>query len=488
MDYRTRLTGQLFFYFIQMAEKDKKKIKKKRPIAIRISRWKIRLYDIIDFLTYDIWRIESRTISRKTSIFYNSIKTLIMTVRKTMELDLGSRAASLTYRTVLSIVPFLAVLFAIARGFGFENIIQSEIFNYLGIHQMENSPEGQSTFIAELINSINKSLEYARGSGIFAGVGVVLLLYTVFTLFKDIEKNFNRIWQIKKGRSTQRQISGYFALMLLIPIMIILNYGITIFLNTPNDNLKIFANILNPIFAQILNILPFVLTILVLTLLYKFMPNTKVKFVNAFIAAIITGTIYQVFQIIYLSGQIWITKYNAIYGTFAAIPLLLLWIQLSWYVILVGVELAFSAQNVRKFNFDKETRNISRRYRDFFTLLITTEIVKSFMDEKPPLTSDEISSKCKVPIGLTNRIIDDLQGMKIISPTPSENDLKVMSYQPSLDINMISINYLLKKIDSYGSEDFNIDTEGDLNSLWNVFMETRMNIYESNRNILLKDL
>jgi len=129
------------------------------------------------------------------------------------------KAASLTYRTVLAIVPFLAVLFAIARGFGFENIIQSEILDYLGMTPIGNVPQGESNLTIEIITLINNSLEYARGSGVFAGVGVVLLLYTVFTLFRDIENNFNRIWQIKKGRSMHRRAVDYFALILFLPIL-----------------------------------------------------------------------------------------------------------------------------------------------------------------------------------------------------------------------------------------------------------------------------
>lgn len=455
----------------------------------RLTRWRVQLEEFVEFLTHDIWRVDSKTLSKKTSIYYNTVKTVIMTVRNVTELDLGSRAASLTYRTVLSIVPFLAVLFAIARGFGFENIVQSEIFSYFGLsNSSDSSSIGQDTLMTQILESINNSLEFAKGSGVFAGVGVVLLLYTVFTLFQDIEKNFNRIWQVKKGRSIQRRATDYFALILFIPVMIILNYGISLILNSPGDYFDYFVDFLSPLFARIINILPYFIIVLVLTLLYLFMPNTRVKFFNALIAALVAGTALQVFQFLYLSGQIWITKYNAIYGTFAAIPLLLLWIQLSWFIILIGVELSFAAQNVGKFNFDKETRNISRRYRDFFTLLIMTEIVKSFMDDKPALTNDEISEACSVPIGLTNRIIDDLQDMKMICPTPSEKEPKVMAYVPALDINLITVNYLMKKIDQFGSEDFRVDNKVAFYNEWNALMESRKGFYENNRTVLLKDL
>ena len=174
-----------------------------------------------------------------------------------------------------------------------------------------------------------------------------------------------------------RRAVDYFALILFLPILIILNYGLSIMLNSFTK----YIFILYPA-TQYLNILPYVITVLVLTLLYKLMPNTKVEFVNAFIAALLAGAAYQIVQMLYLNGQIWITKYNAIYGTFAAIPLLLLWLQLSWYIVLIGATLSFAAQNVRKFSFERETQNISRRYRDFFTLIITSVIVKRFAEGK----------------------------------------------------------------------------------------------------------
>lgn len=460
----------------QKNEADKKKDKPYKPSKITV--WKIRITEFIEFLTYDIWRIDSDTLSSKKSRLYDAIKTVILTVRNTGELNLSSNAASLTYRTVLSIVPMLAVLFAIARGFGLEKFLKSGLFSYF---------EGQNELLQKAFGIIDDSLKYAQG-GIFAGIGVVLLLYTVFTLFQDIEINFNRIWQIKKGRSIQRRAIDYLALILLLPVMIILNSGLSFMISSSTLYFDKYSYILNPLVTQVLNFLPFFITIFVLTLLYKFMPNTKVKFINALIAAIIIGTIYQFFQMLYLNGQIWITKYNAIYGTFAAIPLLLLWLQVSWYLILIGVTLSFSAQNVRKFSFEKETRNISRQYFDFFTLLITSVIVKRFAEQHPPLTPDEISEECKIPVRLTNQIINELEEMHIITPTPSPEDEKLKAYQPALDINLISIGFLAEKVDLHGSSDFLIDIKGKYRNHWRAFIKARSCMYENGSDTLLKDL
>ena len=444
----------------------------------KFSKLKERISDLIEFLTHDIWRLDSQDVSGKRNVFYNGLKAIIMTIRNSLDLKLNARAASLTYRTLLSLVPGLAVLFAVARGFGLQNIIKGELFSYF---------PGQQEVLLQVTEFIDNSLRHAQG-GVFAGVGVVLLLYTVFILFSAIENDFNTIWQLSKGRSIQRRVSDYFALIFIMPVFIVLNSTLTLMISSSTVYFDEFSYILNPLVTQFLNILPYLLIILVLTMLYKFMPNTKVKFVNALIAGFVAGTALQLFQMVYISGQLWITKYNAIYGSFAALPLLLLWLQLSWNIVLMGVELSFSLQNIRKFYFEKETKNISRRYNDFFTILITSLIAKGFAEEKSPLTIDEISEKHSIPIRLTNQIIDLLQDLQIISPTPSELDDEVMAYQPAFDINLMSVKLLMKKIDSYGSENFKIDKDIEYSSHWNALMLSRESFYDSKNDQLLKDL
>ena len=341
--------------------------------------------------------------------------------------------------------------------------------------------------LLQVTEFIDNSLKHAQG-GVFAGVGVILLLYTVFILLSDIENNFNTIWQLSKGRSIQRRVSDYFALIFIMPVFIVLNSTLTLMISSSTVYFDAFSYILNPLVTQFLNILPYFIIILVLTMLYKFMPNTKVKFINALIAGFVAGTALQIFQMIYISGQIWITKYNAIYGSFAALPLLLLWLQLSWNIILMGVELSFSLQNIRKFYFEKETKNISRRYNDFFTILITSLIAKRFAEGSSPLTVNEISEKHSIPIRLTNQIIDLLQEIEIIVPTPSAKDEEIMAYQPAFDINQLSVKLLMKKVDCFGSENFKIDKDVEYSSHWNALMLSRESFYNTENNQLLKDL
>jgi membrane protein len=167
---------------------------------------------------------------------------------------------------------------------------------------------------------------------------------------------------------------------------------------------------------------------------------------------------------------------------------MLLWIQLSWFITLIGAEVSYAAQNVRKFSFEKETKNISRRYLYFFTLMIASVIVRRFADGLPPYTADQLSEKCKVPSRLTHDILDDLTEINVVSVTPTPEDELVMAFQPAVDINLISVNYLMAKLDEKGSEDFMIDMEGEFHEHWKVLVNTRMGMYENSSDLLLKDL
>lgn len=438
-----------------------------------IQKTKDRIKSALHFLGHDIWRINSTDLPAKKISLYNIIKAFILAFRNIDSLQLITRASALTYSTLLSIFPLLAVLFAIARGFGFQNIVQSQLFTYFA---------GQEIALSKGMAFIDKSIEYAQG-GVFLGVGIILLLYTVLSLLSSIEDNFNIIWQIKKGRTYYRMFTDYLALIIIAPVFLICNAGISILLNTGVNSYYAVDLLVSPL----IKIVPFLIVILLFTLLFIYIPNTKVKFSSALLGGIFTGICFQLFQTLYISGQIWIAKYNAIYGSFAALPLLLLWLQITWFMILFGVELSFAYQNVNKFSFEHETSNISRRYKDFIFLLITTLIVKRFATGEKPYTADELSETYKIPTQLTSDTIFFLQQIGVIVETPTE-DSRVVAYIPALDINQISVSYLFGKVDLFGSEDFMIDTDLEFRSEWDIILKRRGFNNEREGEKLLKDL
>ena len=399
----------------------------------RIERLKAFLNWAIHFITYDIWRITENEVSGLKEIYINAIKTIILAIRGFQSENLQTRASALTYNTMLAIVPLLAVLLGIAKGFGFQNTVREELLDYFPGHQLE---------LDKAFEFVDSYLAQAQG-GVIIGIGLILLLYTVISLISSIEDTFNDIWQINKSRPWFRKISDYLALFVILPVLMTSSSGIAIFVSTLQNSFLQHYVFLTPIVELCLHITPYVFTSLAFAGLYIALPNTKVKVVNGLIAGIIAGCAFQFFQLVYISGQIWVSKYNAIYGSFAALPLLLLWLQLSWLICLFGAELSYASQNVKKFSFERDSKNISRRYKDFLTLLIASLIIKRFANGEKPYTADELSDSYRIPIRVTTQILYMLTELKIITEVVVGNDDRVIHYQPAMDINQISVSLLL---------------------------------------------
>lgn len=429
------------------------------------------------FLTYDIWRITEDEVNKTTFSLYNIIKTIYLCITRFTQDRIMNMASALTYSTLLAIVPILAILFAIARGFGFDNLMKSQIVDALG---------GASETTEVIFQFVDSYLSEAK-SGIFIGVGLIMLLWSVLNLINNMEMTFNRIWQVKKARSVFRMTTDYMSMLLLMPILIVVSGGLSIFMSTMLKNVEGYT-LLAPIVKFLVRLIPFVLTWFMFTALYIFMPNTKVKFKHALIAGVLAGTAYQFFQFIYINGQLSVARYNAIYGSFAALPLLLLWIQVSWTICLFGAELTYAGQNLRNFSFDKDTRNISRRYHDFVAILILSQIAKRFANNKEPYTAQALSEECQIPISLTNKVLYELENVKLIHEVSSDEKSEEIAYQPSIDINKLNVALLFDRLDTHGSEDFKIDTNNTYSEQWNLLLQARQDYYDGSSQVLLKDL
>ncbi len=436
-----------------------------------------RIASFWKFLTYDIWRITEDEVTRTTYAIYNIIKTIYLCISRFAEDRLVNKASALTYSTLLAIVPILAILFAIARGFGFDNLMESQIVNGFG---------GQTEATQVLLQFVNSYLSQTK-SGIFIGVGLVMLLWSVLNLINNMEITFNRIWQVKKARSMYRKITDYFSMLLLIPILLVVSGGLSIFMSTMVKNIEDFT-LLAPIGKFLIRLIPYVLTWIMFTGLYIFMPNTKVKFKHALISGMLAGTAYQAFQFLYISSQLWVSRYNAIYGSFAALPLFLLWLQISWTICLFGAELTYAGQNISNFNFDKDTRNISHRYREFISILIMSLIAKRFEKNESPYTAQEISEECQIPIRLTHQTLYELQEIKLIHEVATDEKSEDIAYQPSMDINKMNVSILLDRLDTRGSEAFKVDKDKEFSDEWEVLMKAKEEYYKGAEQVLLKDL
>lgn len=431
---------------------------------------------IIRFLSEDIWRITEDEVSRTRGILYNMIKIATLSVREFLQGGVINKASALTYSTLLAIIPALALLFAIARGFGLANLLENQI---------RESLVGHAQAAEVILSFIDSYLSHTK-NGVFIGVGLLMLFYTILLLTDNIERTFNSIWQVKKPRTIYRKMTDYFSMILLLPILILLSSGISIYLSTFVKHMEEFV-LLAPLVKFLVRLIPFVLTWGMFTALYIFMPNTRVRFKYAILPGIIAGSGFQAFQYLYIGSQIWVSNYNAIYGSFAAIPMFLLWTQISWSICLYGAQLCYVAQNLRNFSFSKETEDISRRYHDFLCILIMSLICKRFQTDQEPYTAEALSEEHKIPIRLTKKILYELQDLHMLSETPLEGDNESVGYLPSVDINRMSVAMLLSRLDEAGSEAFKIDRER-YNAPWEALTKAREEYYENTGKILLKDL
>lgn len=382
------------------------------------------------FVSEDVWKCHSN------NIFIHIIKTINLSVRCFLNEMLQQRASALTFRTLLAIVPALVVLIAIGKGFGFYSIIEKQLYVVFPAH--DSALNYAFTFVDGYIDQMQ--------SGLFVGIGIILLLWTLITLMSDIENTFNDLWNVP-NRKLARRITDYLALFILMPILLLLSNGLSIFATTLLDKIPYISSLAQ----HIMQVSSYVLSWGFFALAYKLLPNAKVKYKHAIISGIICGTAFNIFQWIYLSGQIWVSKYNAIYGSFAFLPLLLLWMQFSWLICLIGVVLSYSSQNVFNFDYEKDIKNISRNYYERVLITIMAIIITRRRSGKDALTCSELAHTYVIPIQLVSRAINDLLHIELIAPTPVKNDF---AYISTVDSHDLTIGQLLQLIDEHGSKDF----------------------------------
>ncbi|MGL4518700.1 MAG: YihY/virulence factor BrkB family protein [Phocaeicola sp.] len=387
-----------------------------------------------------------------------------------------TKVSALTYNTLLSIIPLLALLFAIARGFDLANLLE---------HQLTTGLERESVATQTILRLVNSYLDHTKG-GLFIGVGLIMLFWTTLSLTNNIEETFNYIWQVKKGRRLYRKATDYFSVLLLLPILFVLSGGISLFMTTLAQEMSNFK-LLTPLLKIAIKSIPYLLTWGMFTGLYLFIPNTHVKFRHAIIPGILAGTIFQLFQYFYINSQIWISTYNAIYGSFAAIPMFLLWTQISWSICIFGGILNYVSQNLKQYSFRDETETISRRYNDFLCTLILSLICKRFEKENIPYTAESLSEEHEIPICLTKKIVYQLQDIQLITETRIGSNNEQVAYLPAVDIHTMTLGMLLHKLNRQGSEGFNIKKER-YSGAWEAIKRIEEEERYSNSQILLKDL
>lgn len=430
------------------------------------------------FIREDIWHVKMSSLSppKRFWIYFLRIFSVTQKIFYTTKLQQG--AATLTYYTLLGLVPMIVILLGVARGFSQENIVVEALFQKFGTQQ---------EVISKIIDIAKNALSQLN-TGLVATVGLIILLWSVIRILKNLEISLNDIFDVHKSRSLIRQFSDYLAMILFSPILFIVSNTLGFIVSAKIAALSkesAFLTEIHPILFVFYNLLSFFLTSSLFTFIYIFMPNTKVRFLPALYAGFIASFVYQIVQIAYIAIQIRVTQHNAIYGTFAAIPLFLMWTHLSWVILLLGAKVAFAFQNIEAYELISEDFKLSQRLEKILSLRIVKYCVEKFLKRKPAPSVIEISKQLAIPLFITQQIINNLKEIKLISEV--KKDEEEFGYYPAIDPSSLTIKRIIDMIEFKG-EQTHISISPDYISIIESLEEFDRLIEQSDANLLIKDI
>lgn len=427
-----------------------------------------------------IWHTPLSEISRGKTFLFKQMRILLLAARGFTNDKVNLRASALTFYSLLAVIPVAAIAFAIAKGFGLEANLKELIFEKF---------QSQEQVLTFMQTEAENALKATQG-GYIAGVGMVILFWSVMSLLNHIESSFNHIWQIRSSRPWHRKFTDYLTIMLIAPVFIILSSSITVFVSTGLTEFISKAPILDffkPLISFLIKFAPYFISWLSLTILFIIIPNAKVKFVPALISGIIAGTILQVIQWLYIDLQFGITKLSAIYGSFAAVPLFIIWLQSSWIVVLLGAEISFANQNVSRYELESEALNISNYQKRALVLMMMHMIIRNFSLGEKPISAEYIAANLKIPVRLARDILQDLSNVNLVSII-HENEQKERLYQPALDVNKLTVSYVFSKLDKKGVEQIMVIRNKEYERIIAMLEKFDKLVAKSDSNILIKDL
>lgn len=434
-----------------------------------------RIQRLREFIQYDLWRQSHIGVhAPKKRLLYRLLQTIILVGRGFKDQVLVVRANSLSFALLFAFIPMMALIYAIARGFGFEEVLKEII---------SGSFLAEANIAPVLLEWIERYLETARG-GLFLGIGLIVLIWAVYAFFNMLENSFNSIWNVKKTRSFGRRLTNYVMTLLLVPILVVVTSGISIFLNS-TEVLAPVLQAIEPIRKFMLRFIPFVATSAVFIWIFMAIPNTKVKFSSAIIPGVVMGLLYQVVQALSMFLVVLFARMSIVYGAFSAIPLVLIWLNITCWLLLIGAELAFAIQNNDLFAYERDIENMSRRYKDYVMLYLLSVIVRRFEQGTSPQTAKQMAEDNQLPIRLVQQLLSRLEETSIVRRVYVEKE-EEEAFVPAMDTRMITVEMVIGRISAQGTEEFLQHTPQEMQAFWQSYLQ----MIESNPSddILVRDL
>jgi membrane protein len=394
---------------------------------------------VTTFFTYDLWHIETRELTRWRLFLLRQVQLVSLVLRDFHVDGCMLRASALTYTTLLSIVPLLALMVSVLKGFGVQNVLEPLILDKLAIGSVE------------VVSTIFRYIENTH-FGRLGTLGLIFLVLSVLTLLSNIEKSFNYIWRVKETRSLLRRFSDYFSVVLFSPLFILAAVSMSSSLQSQTlvQHLLETAYIGEAVLL-IFKLAPFVAMWAAFVFLYLFMPNTRVRFVSALIGGIFGGTLWQLVQWGYVHFQVGVAKYNAIYGTMAALPIFIVWLYVSWVIVLLGLELTYALQNastMRQELGDEQINFVSWQRLALTVLLLVGE---AFYAGLSPWTKERICAELKLPARKASELLADLVRLGLLAAVQDARG-EITAYQPGRAPENLSLHDLLEMLRKDGAE------------------------------------
>ena len=399
-------------------------------------------------------------------------RLLFYTARGLVEHGTLVRSAALTFYTLMSLVPLLALVFAVVKGFGLADGLVENLYELFPQH-----PET----VDYIVGFAENALARTQG-GVVAAVGLVMLFWAVIRVFGSIENAFNNIWEVKVERSIARQWTDYIAVVMIVPVLWILANAVGNYIE------QVLGLYDKWYFTTLSRLASMVVIWTMFTLLYLIIPNARVRFQSALMAGIVAGTIFLLFQWGYVYVQRWMTSYNAVYGSFAALPLFLIWMQTSWEILLFGGELSFAYQNISRFAEERESLRISYDQRRKVLLAVMILVARNFRDHGGTLPTDEIRKRLELPTRIVNDILFQLvQAGQLIAVRSGDGERDV-AFAPAHDLSSITVYGILEAVERTGQTTLDLEQTPELARMNREVETLKEEVRRSPANTRLTDL
>ena len=295
-----------------------------------------------NFFRDDIWELELEELSRAKARFIKYLKVMLITIKTFSNERIGFQAVALSFFSTMSVVPFVAIIFAITNGFGLADSLRDLLYQYF-----DNSHQTIEAILGFADNILNTARSSAMGL-----VSALLFVWIVVWMMMNVERVFNNVWRVPKSRKLIRRLSVIFGMLFVSPFIVFVFFGGTVVYSHALSYLGLDVESFTIVKTVVTWVLFAAVAALTFSAMYKFIPNADVKYKEALRAAIPAGTAFAIVNYLYLETQVMVTRLNGIFGAFAAVPLFMVWINIGWFIILIGAELSYAFQHVDNYNID----------------------------------------------------------------------------------------------------------------------------------------